>query len=281
MDKWREIMRYTLKNDFIEIEVKSLGAELTSMKKVSSSYEYLWQGDPAYWKRQAPVLFPIVGFLVDDTYTYKGKTYTMSKHGFARDSEFECVSSSDALVFKLTHSSDTLLMYPFEFEFYITYKLVESSVLVSYKVVNLNEFVMPFSVGAHPAFNLGSSGRFDFVETSASAYELLPAGISLTEPMDLSAGLDITPSLFDPDAVILADVSEATYTSGNVKIHMGFSGFPFLGLWQPFGGAPFVCIEPWFGMGDLADHNGDIMVKHGMELLDSKDTFEATYSITI
>ena len=81
--------RYTLKNTQISIEVDTLGAELKSLKKITTGTEYMWDAKPEYWKRTSPVLFPIVGSLNNGSYRYEGKEYPMSQHGFARDMEFE------------------------------------------------------------------------------------------------------------------------------------------------------------------------------------------------
>lgn len=49
----------TLKNQFLEVSVASLGAELQSIKD-SNGKEYLWDGNPEFWGRRSPILFPIV-----------------------------------------------------------------------------------------------------------------------------------------------------------------------------------------------------------------------------
>ena len=70
----------------IEYTVSNHGAELQSIR--FEGREYLWQGDPAYWGRRAPILFPIVGKVAGDLLRVDGQSYPMKQHGFARDAEF-------------------------------------------------------------------------------------------------------------------------------------------------------------------------------------------------
>ena len=81
-----------LSNAVLTVEVSGHGAELQSIRK--NDVEYLWQGDPAYWGRRSPVLFPIVGSVWEKKYRVDGKEYELGQHGFARDMDFELVSVS-------------------------------------------------------------------------------------------------------------------------------------------------------------------------------------------
>lgn len=272
-------MKYTINNTYITIEINSFGAELSSLKKMDDPYEYLWQGDSKYWARQAPVLFPVIGALKNNQYTYNSKIYKMSKHGFARDSEFVCdFEGENKLVFKLTDSPSSLEVYPFKFDFYIAYELVESTLVVSYKVVNSNDCVMPFSVGAHPAFKWDSSAYFEFDEALVQSYEVSDEGIVLGPEVDLSKQLPIHEDMFSNDALIYAGVNKTSLVSDR-RIDMTFDGFPYLGLWSKPG--PFVCIEPWYGIADMVDHDGLIMNKLGIQKLAPNEVFEASYTISI
>lgn len=146
-------MRYTLENDQLKIEVDSFGAELKSVVSKTTNVSYLWNGDPAFWGRTSPVLFPFVGSLKDKSYICKGKTYSMGQHGFARDMEHTLLSqSSDALWFILKSSEETLAKYPYEFILRIGYILESNTLRVLWEVENPSEETLPFSIGAHPAF---------------------------------------------------------------------------------------------------------------------------------
>ena len=119
-------MNFEIKNSFIKAKIKSFGAELNSLQKIENDFEYIWQADSKYWARHSPVLFPIVGRLKYDSYFYKGKKYSLSQHGFARDKEFELIKNDEK----------TLKNYPFLFELNISYKLEKTKLIISYKVKN-------------------------------------------------------------------------------------------------------------------------------------------------
>ena len=156
-------MNYEIKNSFIKAKIKLFGAELNSLQKIDEDLEYIWQGNPKYWARHSPVLFPIVGRLKDDSYFYKNKKYNLSQHGFARDKEFELLKKEhDSIEFSLKNDEETLKNYPFLFELNISYKLEKTDLIIAYKVKNRSEYRLYFSIGAHPAFNISSGDFLDF-----------------------------------------------------------------------------------------------------------------------
>jgi len=272
---------YTIKNNKLQVDVKSFGAELNSIKKINSDYEYLWQGDSTYWKRQAPILFPIVGRLLEDSFNYLDDTYNMTQHGFARDSEFSCVeSSSDRVLFKLVSSDSSIKKYPFEFELYLGYELISDYIKVTYKVVNMDSKVMPFSIGAHPAFNWDKSleANFSFPEKVVSSCLVSSKGI-VEGPEVTLVETPLTEALFHNDALIYKGLDSTTFINGEIGIEMNFEGFPYVGLWSLPTGAPFVCIEPWYGIGDYSNHDKNILTKEGMISLNTGEIFEAFYTI--
>lgn len=167
-------MQYILKNNFLEVIVSEEGAELQSMISKLTTFEYIWQGNPSFWNRRAPVLFPIVGRLVDNTYQYQGINYNMPQHGFARDKQFEMAACGDqeVLLF-LTEDNESLQIYPFKFILFINYKLNGNSLEVSYEVKNTNETEMLFSIGGHPGFNCpwGNQDGFEDYEIVLDAQE--------------------------------------------------------------------------------------------------------------
>ena len=115
----------TIKNQHICISVNSLGAEISSLQTVNDD-EYLWQGDPAIWKGQAPNLFPFIGKINNGRYQFEGKKYSISKHGFAKTSEFKLINQSDInLTYRLSDSPETLECYPFKFDLDISFTLDE------------------------------------------------------------------------------------------------------------------------------------------------------------
>lgn len=148
-------MDYQLKNNFLTVTLSDKGAEIQSVKDVNSGREYMWQADPEIWGRHAPVLFPVVGRLKDDQYTYDGKTYHMGQHGFARDAQFTVEEQDDKhIVFLLTSNEDTKKMYPFDFELRVSYSLVNNLLEEHFTVTNTDTKEMIFGIGGHPGFNL-------------------------------------------------------------------------------------------------------------------------------
>lgn len=277
-------MLYTIKNDLIVVEISDHGAELKSLKRVNDTYEYLWQGDAKYWGRNAPVLFPIVGRLLEDTYYYEDVAYKMTQHGFARDRQFKLVDqTAEKVSFKLTDDAESRAVYPFSFELIIHYILEEDTLRVAYEVSNPMETILPFSIGAHPAFNWEEEAHFTFESGLLSTYLITDRGVS-PQKVDIAAPngrLKINKELFKDDALIMDDIDRVVYCNGTRQVEMLFEGFPYVGLWSKPSGAPFVCIEPWYGIADFAGHNQKLLDKRGIVLLDGHDVFKGSYTIKI
>ena len=293
-------MEYTIKNKHLEIKVDSFGAELKSLKKLQNDIEYLWQGDAKFWNRTSPVLFPIVGKLLDDEYFYKNKSYKMSQHGFARDKEFVLVEQGENyLKFLLQSDLDSLKVYPFVYQLFISYEIKENEVKISYQVVNKSDEKMYFSIGAHPAFNWPLEKEtedkndyyFEFEnldeDKNLKAFPLLNNGIS-SEKIDIELDkkrFNISKDSFKKDALIFKNESINSVKLKNYKndkfIEVCFDGFSYLGLWSKPSGAPFVCIEPWHGIADFINHNKNIEEKEGINILEKNAVFSSFYKIKI
>ena len=103
----------TISNEQLTIQVSPYGAELCSI--LANGKEYLWQADPAFWKRHS-CTFPDCRKCVENQYRNEGIAYTLSQHGFARDMEFTLVSEKDDEVrYRLVSNEETLQKYPFRF----------------------------------------------------------------------------------------------------------------------------------------------------------------------
>lgn len=292
-------MIYSIKNSEIKIEVNSLGAELKSLVLLEDNLEYLWQENPQFWNRSAPILFPIVGKLLNDTYTFKNKQYYMSQHGFARDKQFNLVEKSETMLkFLLKSDEETLKIYPFNFELYLSYEIANSQVKVSYDVVNKSEDKMYFSIGAHPAFNWPLDEKnekqedyyFEFEtlkENSLDRLPLLKNGISSSlETIKLeNKKLNISKDTFVRDALIFRNENiNSVKLKSNISkkfVQVDFDGFSHLGLWSKPSGAPFVCIEPWHGIADFIEHNQKLEDKEGIKVLEENANFSSYYLIKI
>ncbi len=275
-------MIYSIENEQLKISVKSFGCELTSITSKQSGFEYLWQGSPEIWSGQSPILFPIVGRLIDDRYTLDKKEYEMPKHGFARRTEWEFIEKTDtSMKFILRDNEDTFKIYPYHFDVIVTFTLNNNTLEVSHEIINKNEGVMYFSIGAHPAFNceIGDRLVFDQKETLGAIKIDLEKSLRLpgaTPVMNDETDLIITEDIFKEDALIFRDVKSECMTLRSDKhertIKFNFGKAPYLGIWaKP--GAPYVCIEPWFGVNDSTEKKADFSQKDAIVPLEAKKSF--------
>jgi galactose mutarotase-like enzyme len=285
-----------ISNDLISIEVATKGAELQSIYHKQYDLEYLWNGDPAFWAKKSPVLFPIVGELKNKTYRYKGKEYQLNRHGFARDMEFELAKqTADSLTFSIRSNEQTLAIYPFRFVFSVKYTLRQNAVTVSYIVENAGDEPMYFSVGGHPAFKVplveGTSFEdykllFNESET-AGRWPISSEGLIETTSMALlenSNQLPLQKELFANDAIVLKHLKSPMVALKSDKtehgIEVDFTGFPYLGIWETKGGN-FVCIEPWCGIADSVNASGNLEEKEGINVLQPQEIFIASFTINL
>ncbi|MHA7844442.1 MAG: aldose 1-epimerase family protein [Winogradskyella sp.] len=287
-----------LENDLLSIEIKQKGAELCSIRSVKNNTEFIWEANPEIWGSHAPNLFPIIGAMKDDSYIYNGKTYSMPKHGFVRHNEdFEIISNSNSeIVFKLKSNDELRAIYPFEFEFSITYELKDNELLIHHTVKNKDDKTIYFSLGGHPAFTCplfeGESYtdyflEFENEETSESYLLNMATGL-VTEKTKIVFNspktINLHGGLFNEDALIFKDLKSRQvalkHKNKGEILNVKFEGFPYLGIWaKP--NAPYVCIEPWIGIADAESTNQQLKDKEGIMALDSYKTFNATYSITV
>lgn len=286
---------YTLKNEQLTIKINPKGAELVSV--YGADYEYLWQGDTAFWGRTSPVLFPIVGRLAKNTYFVDGVAYELPQHGFARDMDFECISQTDDEIwFALKATEETLAKYPFAFELRIGYRLLIQKVEVLWEVENHGTSEMPFSIGAHPAFNAGEE-LADYALQMATHKDIETRFIDngrfvevLDGPEQIIEGLPFLPlnkDFFEEyPTLMIEDETEVTLRSyyHDREVDVNFDGFPLVAFWSPINVAgevaPFVCIEPWYGLSDTSEKPGELMDKLGIEVLESEKVFKTSYTMT-
>ena len=286
----------TIENKYLTAEINETGAELYSIKSKKTGREYIWQGDPAYWSGRSPVLFPICGRLFQGKYTYCGKEYEMPIHGITKGVDFKSQKiSENSVEFTLVSDENTKKQYPFEFEFTVRFALKKNSLLITYFVKNKDGKEMPFSFGAHPAFNVPfyDGGKFEdcFIEFSKNELDkviLSDSGLNLnkTEKFSLKdKKLYLKHDLFDNDAWFFAIKKGKTKLKSDKTpdfIEVSYNDMTCLGLWHmPKTDAPYVCIEPWHGIpcdeGKVDDFNN----KRQTLRLSPNKTFKNTYSIKI
>lgn len=279
-------MYYKIENEFMTCEIDDMGAQLHSLKSKENGTEYIWQGNPDIWYGQAPVLFPVIGQLINDKYFYNGTEYTMPKHGLARKLLFKVKECKGAkAVFSLESDENTLKAYPFEFEYLVAFELKEKALINTMTVINKTKGEMYFSVGAHPAFNCKVGDIIEFEQPEILATERIDKeNLIIPEKfpfMENEKSFVITKEIFEPDALILSDIkSEKLRIKGENEIEFNFGKCPFLGIWaKP--GAPYVCIEPWYGVNDGREVKKDISEKRGIERLGEGETFEFSWTAEI
>lgn len=287
---------YILENDFLTATFKTSGAELISLED-KNGIEFIWNGDPTYWNRHTPVLFPIVGGLKDNAFFVGDDKFEMKQHGFARNSEFTVVSETkDTLVFELVSNEETLKVYPFEFVLQIHYILNNKNLDTKYVVKNPTDKELLFSIGAHPAYACpfrDDHTREEYIlifdKDEAPESQLLIDGSRANKKakvFEQGGVLDLPKTVFDNDAIVIdpnpfSEVSFVHEPSGKTFMSVAFNNFPYLGIWSSSQNAPFVCIEPWHGVADHIDHNQQLKDKEGIIALEANKEFTCNYLVTI
>ena len=279
-------MLYFLENEFLKISVDTHGAELSSIFNKKENKNMLWHGDPEFWGRKSPVLFPVVGKYKNGKTTYDGKEYALGQHGFARDSEFTLVEQSETkLVFTLESNEDSLTKYPFKFRLVCSFELRNDKIIVGWKVENIDEKTIYFSIGAHPAFYCEKSKTILSMNKENLEYSLVNGnGLYTPEKYDVESSFVLHDNIFDKDALIIenSNVTEVSLIDNGKKYITVKFDAPLFGIWSPTKkNAPFVCIEPWYGRCDGADFNGDITEREWGNSLSVGETWYKEYEITI
>ena len=282
-------MNTTISNSTLKASINHSGAELFSLKD-NLNKEYIWEGNPEFWGKHSPILFPIVGTLKNNTYTINEIEYQLPRHGFARDMEFQLITKTEnSVTFSLHYNEETLKKYPFEFELQLIYTLKESTLDIEYKVINKGGNKMPFSIGAHPAIALPDNFEnyaFEFDKVEILKYYLLENDLISNQTKILETTDNVVPlnyKLFQNDALIfktLESKSLSILKNSKPYIKVDFEDFPSLGIWTK-DKAPFICIEPWLGYSDTAHNSGNLFEKEGILILDAKQTFHSKFSIQI
>ena len=284
---------YQLDNNRLIVQITSQGAEIKRLFPKIWRRELLWQPNDeiakAIWNRSAPVLFPIVGKLKDDKYHFQGKDYALSQHGFARDLDFECVEcGSTEIEFLLQATQESFLHYPFLFEFRIRYEIDDTKLTTTYIVKNMDRQDIYFSIGAHPGFNvLGHIDEYEiqFEQAEAGYYQLKDKLVNWKKQIPMSSNaIKLTKELFKEDALIFRELKSSYVDLVNLKhnervrIHKGSA--PYFGIWGK-GDVPFVCLEPWWGVSDDTNHDGNLENKKGIVKLSEGKSKKFSFTIEL
>ena len=268
-----------------------MGAELQSVKD-NSGREFMWQAGEK-WPRHSPILFPIVCSVNNDTYTVDGKEYHLPRHGFARDTMFTLVRETPEKVTMALHDSEeTLKVYPYKFNLAVTYRLEGNKIHVIWHVENTDNKEIHFQIGGHPAFNM-PSGKLDGIikldneEPMDALKSYIDGSHEMVEiPLEADMGImEVSNNLFRADSVKIhkCQTHRAMLmdTDGEPAVTVDYK-CPVCAFWSPYDKqAPFVCIEPWYGLGDPRGFKGEFKDKPLMNHLQPGASFMSKYVITI
>lgn len=290
-------MAVKLENEFLCVEIAEMGAEVTRIYDKTEDNEILWEGNPVYWKRHLPVLFPNVGKTYKNRVLINGTQYPTSQHGFARDNVFTCIeAANEKASFMFRSSEETKEVYPFDFELHINYKLNKKELTVEWQVKNCGDETMYFTIGGHPAF------RFAKPEETKADYVLKVPGKEKLEYVliDISCGCanvdeihtlqlseetyPLSDELFAKDALVVdnGQIEEAwlCHKDGTPYVGVRSAGFPNYGIWS-VEGAPFVCLEPWMGRCDNVGFNAELSEKPNVNKVEAGEKFIKDYTIVV
>ena len=290
-------MAVKLENEFLCVEIAEMGAEVTRIYDKTEDNEILWEGNPVYWKRHSPVLFPNVGKTYKNRVLINGTQYPTSQHGFARDNVFTCIeAANEKASFMFRSSEETKEVYPFDFELHVNYKLNKKELTVEWQVKNCGDETMYFTIGGHPAF------RFAKPEETKADYVLKIPGKEKLEYVliDISCGCanvdevhtlqlneetyPLSDELFAKDALVVdnGQIEEAwlCHKDGTPYVGVRSAGFPNYGIWS-VEGAPFVCLEPWMGRCDNVGFNAELSEKPNVNKVEAGEKFIKDYTIVV
>ncbi len=281
----------SISDSALSAQIAAAGAELQRLQDRDGS-DLLWNGDPAVWAGQAPLLFPLVGETKDKKIKVDGQIFDIPRHGFARTSRFTLVTAEKAhCIWRLEASEATRRQYPFEFRLDVIYRIEGGALHMTAEVTNRGDRPMPTSFGFHPAVRwpLPNGAPREAHEVVFERDE--PAPVRRLADNLLSPVLHPTPvqgrrlvlhdELFREDALIFDRLESRSLVygaPGHRSLRVSFPGMPHLGIWtKP--GAGYVCIEPWQGHASPDSFDGELKDKPGMVSIEPEATKRFEMSI--
>lgn len=290
-------MLHTIQNSAMSVTVDELGAQLMRITAADGT-EYLWSGDPAYWRNRAPNLFPYVGRLTGDRYTLDGQSYEMSRHGFANRLTFAVEEkTADRVTLSAADSPETRAAYPFAFSFAITYALEGASLAVTCRVENRDGKTMYFGLGAHPGFRVPLEEGKDFTDYRLTfsrpcrpwqvqlSSDYMISGQETPFPLEGGDTLRLRHDLFHHDAIIFHHMDRTVTLSagpGTRGVTVSFPQMSYLGVWHtPDTDSPFVCLEPWVSLPSRQGIVEDLTQQDGLVRLAPGERYANRWSITV
>ncbi len=200
-----------------------------------------------------PILFPICGNLPNNQYTIDGQDYQLKQHGFARDLPWTVIQQQTqtcaSLDLRLSHSDDTLAVFPFFFELVISYQLSGNKLRIKQRIANLGaprsgslrDRRMPFSLGLHPYF---------FCREKEAVQLQIPANAYLNQMTGETAAYNGALDLNQPEldlafTQIQQRKTAFTDSSRNLRLDITFSDLYQTLVFWTVQGKDYICLEPW------------------------------------
>lgn len=282
-------MIINISSDALDVSVSSFGAELHSVKDKSGT-EYLWQANPEFWKRHAPVLFPFIGPLKDGSYTHNGTEYKMTSHGFARDNEFSLLESGENFVSFILKGDVKKDIYPFDFDLIVKYTVEGKTVTTSMSVKNTGCEKMYFYIGGHPAFRCPIFDGEDFTDYVVEFEKpefieqpLLAGGKRVILNNETTVAL--SHELFDNDVFMKSKANSKKVSLINKStgkgVRVNFDGCDTIAVWSPASEAEFVCLEPWSSIPSINDESPELSEKKLAIVLAPNEEYHFGFSAEI
>lgn len=287
-----------IENDYLKVTVNPVGAEMMSIYNKEDQFDYLWQG--AAWPKHAPVLFPAIGRSNEDAYLIDGQSYEMPQHGFVANQTFDIVSQSEGQIrLELVDNQQTYQYYPFHFRLTITLELNKKALKFMGKVDNLDDHELSFSFGSHPAFNvpIGGDGEFDDYqiefetpESTINYFEIIktpnPYRSGKLLPLEQVAQkkVQLTHQMFEKGLIIIQNPLDGIRLTSNKsqhRIHLALHDFNYFTLWTKEGAnAPFLCLEPFYGLPDAVGAQRELLTKEANYRLASQEAKALGYTMS-
>ncbi|MEL4895429.1 aldose epimerase family protein [Crocosphaera sp. Alani8] len=192
-----------------------------------------------------PILFPICGNLPDNIYVYDGHPYSLKQHGFGRTLPWEVIEqsaeSSCKLTLSLKSNSETLEMYPFEFELKFMYELEGKTLKIHQEYNNKSDKVMPLSFGFHPYFLVKNKEQLS-LDIPASSYQVKDT----KEIIPYDGNFDFNEEEIDVALKPLTRSSASMIDrSRGLKLDLKWSEQYSTVVFWTLKDKDYVCLEPW------------------------------------
>lgn len=291
------LSNFKIQNECLKVEINPIGGSLASIFDEKSESELLWQGNAKAWKGRDIAIFPIVGRLKDGFYSVKNNNYEMNTHGLARYAEFtEYFKTESEIIIKMQSNEDTLKVYPFEFCFYVHYKLSGNNLTINYKVENLDNKTIYFGLGCHPGFVLDSVECENISDTSGNYLEFeIKQSLTQIEMDDSNVFvkgekkslygnvIELTKDKFAKDAILFKGVKGGIkiIRKNGITLHFKINNPPIFAVWSHKQFGNFVCVEPWFGLPDNNIPVREISQKALINSLEVGKEFNYNYTLIV